>query len=191
MNPLAPLRHYIETEFQTLLRSVELYVLRSGLAMGEHAFPMAMDVLNETVLEALKNADRFDPLRQPRPWLIGIALNIIKRRKADRTKRTQREPLIHDLLGDSQMIQGEDDLFDRVAKLSETFVESELESEQEVSRLLAGVSDSDQYLLRLAIVHGLKGEALADALGVSSGTARVRLHRALHRLRLAHGVESS
>ena len=174
-----------------MLRSVELYVLRSGLATGEQAFGVAMDVLNETVLEALKHADRFDPLRQPRPWLIGIALNIIKRRKADRAKRTQREPLIHDLLGDSQMSVGEDDLFDRVAELSDRYVESELESEQEVSRLLAGVSDSDQYLLRLAILHGLKGEALAEALGVSSGTARVRLHRALHRLRLAHGVESS
>ncbi|MEO8392787.1 MAG: hypothetical protein ABI700_07325 [Chloroflexota bacterium] len=38
-------------------------------------------------------------------------------------------------------------------------------------------------MLRLAILSGLDGDALARELGVTAGAARVRLHRALNRLR--------
>jgi DNA-directed RNA polymerase specialized sigma24 family protein len=39
--------------------------------------------------------------------------------------------------------------------------------------------------LRLAVLHDLTGEALAQELGIKPGAARVRLHRALNRLREA------
>jgi DNA-directed RNA polymerase specialized sigma24 family protein len=38
-------------------------------------------------------------------------------------------------------------------------------------------------VLRLAILHELNIEELAQALGITSGAARVCLHRALNRLR--------
>lgn len=61
MDTRAFLRHYIETEFKVLLRSTELYVMRSGLAHGDAIFVSAMDVLNEmVVMDILALAER-DP----------------------------------------------------------------------------------------------------------------------------------
>ena len=47
------------------------------------------------------------------------------------------------------------------------------------------MSPEDQQLLRLAILEDYEREALARKLGVTPGTARMRLHRALRRLRVA------
>jgi RNA polymerase sigma-70 factor (ECF subfamily) len=54
-----------------------------------------------------------------------------------------------------------------------------------VAALLEHVPVSDREVLRLALIHELDGESLARALGVRPGAARVRLHRALGRLREA------
>jgi RNA polymerase sigma factor (sigma-70 family) len=62
-------------------------------------------------------------------------------------------------------------------------VQEELEEEKAVSELLSSVSTEDQEVLRLAIINELEGEDLAKTLGVNHGTARVRLHRAINRLR--------
>jgi DNA-directed RNA polymerase specialized sigma24 family protein len=61
-----------------------------------------------------------------------------------------------------------------------------LENDEQVNAMMAGVSPDDQRVLRLAILHGLDGEALAEALGCNPGAARVRLHRALNRLRTSY-----
>src|SRR6185312_13916706 len=47
------------------------------------------------------------------------------------------------------------------------------------------VSTSDADILCQALLYGLDTAALARHLGVSEGAARVRLHRAQHRLRAA------
>lgn len=182
------LRTYIEQEFQSLLRSIELYVMRFGIAEQDTAFTTAMDVLNDTVVDALDHAERFDSSRAPRAWLMGIALNIIKRRRADRYKRQQREPLILDLFGDESIHQ--DDLFDVVASISERSAAGNLEEDAAVQDLLRGISTSDQEIIRLAILHEMDGDTLAQALGISAGAARVRLHRALNRLRQVHGTRA-
>ena len=63
--------------------------------------------------------------------------------------------------------------------------EQTFESREQVQEMLALVSPDDAEVLRLALLHELDSQGLADYLGVSVGTARVRLHRALRRLRKA------
>jgi DNA-directed RNA polymerase specialized sigma24 family protein len=51
--------------------------------------------------------------------------------------------------------------------------------------MLALVAPEDQRVLRLAILADFQRETLARELGISPVAARVRLHRALNRLRSA------
>ena len=81
----------------------------------------------------------------------------------------------------------DDDLFDRFAALTPGGDDpaAALESDAAVAALLEHVPVADREVLRLALIHELDGESLARALGVRPGAARVRLHRALGRLREA------
>jgi RNA polymerase sigma-70 factor (ECF subfamily) len=75
----------------------------------------------------------------------------------------------------------DDDLFDWISeKSSATY---QIEDDDEWQAWLKELAPDDQTVIRLAIVHSLDGDALAKTLGVSPGAARVRLHRALGRLR--------
>ncbi len=179
------LRRFIEGETTTLLATLRYYLLRAGLVEGQGAALAAVELLNEVVVEALDHADRFRPSGQPMAWLLGIAVNLIKRQQRERAMRNCREPLARDLGAAGLEALSEDELFDRLATLAIADPRQQLETDQQVATILAQVSEADQRLLRLAILHGLSGRELARALGVSPGAARVRLHRALNRLRAA------
>jgi RNA polymerase sigma factor (sigma-70 family) len=179
------LRQFIEMETETLLATLRYYLVRAGLADAQSAALTAVELLNEVVVEALDHADRFRPSGQPMAWLLGIAANLMKRKQAERTTRNRREPLVRDLYLDAQDTLSEDELFDRLAALTVAEPAQDLESNQAVSAILTHVSKTDQHVLRLAVLHDLNGEELAQALGVTPGAARVRLHRALNRLRAA------
>lgn len=59
-----------------------------------------------------------------------------------------------------------------------------------VATALAALSERDREVLRLAAWEELDGTELAEALGCSAGTAKVRLHRARQRLaRLLSGTD--
>jgi DNA-directed RNA polymerase specialized sigma24 family protein len=78
-------------------------------------------------------------------------------------------------------------MFDRLAALAKAGPEQDLNANEEARALLALVSrEDDRQVLRLAVLHDLDGTALGKALGISSGAARVRLHRAINRLRDAY-----
>jgi RNA polymerase sigma factor (sigma-70 family) len=181
----ALLRRFLEAETGALLGALHLYVVRAGLANGQGATLAAVELLNDVAVEALACADRFRPAGQPRAWLLGIAANLIKRRQVERAKRNRREPLIHDLFPDSQDAWSEDELFDRLAAFDVTDPAHSLAVNQELDAILAHISEGDQQVLRLAVLHGLSGLEMAQALGITPGAARVRLHRALNRLREA------
>jgi RNA polymerase sigma factor (sigma-70 family) len=179
------LRRFLEAETEALLGTLRLYVLRAGLAADQGASLAAVELLNEVVVEALAHADRFRPSGQPRAWLLGIAANLIKRKQVARAKRDRREPLAHDLIPGSHQTMAEDEVFDRLAVLASEDPARELAASQQVEAILAHVSESDRQVVRLAVLHELSGQELARALGTTPGAARVRLHRALSRLRAA------
>ena len=177
------IRQFIARENEALFSTLRYYVVRAGLADGRDAAPAATELLGEVVVQALEHADRFRPSGQPMAWLLGIAANLIKRKQAGRATRNRREPLVRDLYPRAQAATSEDELFDRLAALDVSDLAQDLEANEEVSAILAHVSEDDQRVLRLAVLHDLNGEELAQALGVTPGAARVRLHRALNRLR--------
>ena len=179
------LRQFIIGESEVLLGTLRYYVLRAGLAHGHDAAPVAAELLNEVAVEALTHADRFRPSGQPMAWLLGIAANLIKRRQAEVATRDRREPLVHDLYSGAQEALSEDELFDRVASLAAGRPIADWEANEAAEAILAHVSEGDRRVLRLAVLHDLNGEALARELGIKPGAARVRLYRALSRLRKA------
>lgn len=169
------LRQFIEAESHVLTRTLGFYLSRAGLMVS------AEELLSEVVVEALKHEDRFNPARQPRAWLLGIAANLIRRKQAELARLDKREPLARDLYpGDAP---SDDEVFDWLEPFVGVESAEALDGNEAANALLASVSAEDAAVLRLAILNDLDGEALARELGITPGAARVRLHRALNRLR--------
>jgi RNA polymerase sigma-70 factor (ECF subfamily) len=167
-----------------LLGTFRCYLARAGLAESGPALETAaQELLHEVVVEALQHEARFRAGGQPRAWLLGIAANLVKRRQVETARRNRREPLVRDLYPEIEQQMSDDELFDRAAALASVDLTDDLDSHAEATAMLAALGPDDQNVLRLAILHGLNGDALAETLGVTPGAARVRLHRALHRLR--------
>ncbi len=178
------LRQFIETEAESLVGILRYYLARANTP-GDSLAAAASELLNEVVIEALQHEARFEPTGQPRAWLLGIAANLIKRRQVETARRNQREPLVRDLYPALEGDLSDGELFDRVANLV-GMTEDELDADAQVAALLHTLSPDDQHIIRLAVLHGLDGDALATELGIHPGAARVRLHRALNRLRTAY-----
>ncbi|HZU70212.1 MAG TPA: sigma-70 family RNA polymerase sigma factor [Ktedonobacteraceae bacterium] len=168
-----------------LLGTLRSYVQRMGVARGEEVTATAIEVLQEVVIEALDHADRFNPSGQPMAWLLGIAINIIKRKKVEYAKRSRRELFIHELSTDRQESLSDDELLDQIPACATAGPEQDVAANEQAALLLSLVSPEDQQLLQLAFLYGFEREALAEKLGITPAAARVRLHRALKRLRLA------
>jgi RNA polymerase sigma-70 factor, ECF subfamily len=183
------LRQFIEDESESLHRTLCFYVIRAGLANGQAVGPEADELLNEVVVEALQQAARFHPTGQPKAWLLGIAANLIKRQQAERARRHRREPLVRDLYPEVESDLSDGELFDQFAAYAADNPAQDIETNEQIAGMLAAVSQGEQHVLRLALVHGLDGDLLAKELGVSPGAARVRLHRALQHLREAHRLD--
>lgn len=181
------LQVFIKEDSSTLHKILRQYVLRASLVGHGDVNAVAYELMNEVIVEAFVHIDRLKADMEPRPWLLGIAANLIKRELANRAKQERREPLIRDLYARSEEALSEDELFDLLPMLNDSTL-SELEANDTINSLLLGLTKSDADLLRLALVHDLDGEALAQTLGITANAARVRLHRALDRLRDVHRV---
>jgi len=180
---------FINENVASLLGIIRSYVKRMGLASGEDVPAVAVEVLQEVVLEALDHADRFNPTGQPMAWLLGIAINVIKRNKAELIKRSQRELSMSDMSLMQEDHLSESELFDQLAAHSSAEPDQEIAANEQAELLLSLVSPEDQRILMLAFVQGFEREALAQKLGISPGATRVRLHRALKGLRLAWSAD--
>jgi len=176
---------FITDNIPSILGILRSYVRRMDLARGEEVAAAAVDVLQEIVVEALDHADRFNPTGQPMAWLLGIGANVMKRKKVELAKRSWRECFIGDLSLEQQEPLSEDELFDQITVCTSAGPEEDIEANEQAMLLLSLVSPEDQQLLFLAFLYGFEREALAKKLGITPVAARVRLHRALNRLRLA------
>lgn len=170
---------------EPLLGTLRSYVQRMGLARGEEVKAVALDVLQEMVVEALDHAERFNANYQPRAWLLGIAINIIKRKKTEFAKRSRREMSIAHLSTSEHEPLSEGELFDRLTSCPMARPEQDIEANEQALMMLSLVSTDDQHILRLAFLHDFDRALLAKQLGITAIAARARLHRALNRLRVA------
>jgi RNA polymerase sigma factor (sigma-70 family) len=160
------------------------YVLRMGLARGEDVRLVADEAFQEAVLVALAHGRRFMLMGQPRSWFLAVATNMLKRKRASFARRYRFEVLVSDLFANTSALS-EAEVLEQIAVSNVPGPEQSFESREQVRELLAMVSQEDSMVLTLALLHDLDTQSLARELGISDGAARVRLHRALKRLRKA------
>lgn len=186
------LRACLEDHADGLLRTIRLFVLKAKLATRETLDDVTLEVFTEVAEQVLATADRFDSARRPQAWIVGVASNIVKRRQAEFYRQAQREQLITDLNLDPDAADISDgELFDRLATISlQAFdqiatdpLEATFERQELLTTAIGQLSPDDRAALRLAVKHEFDGDSIAGELGLKPGTARVRLSRAIQRLR--------
>ncbi|MGW8701773.1 RNA polymerase sigma factor [Streptomyces lavenduligriseus] len=141
---------------------------------------VADDLMAETFTTAFQQRHRYDPARGPgadaRPWLFGIATNLVSRHRraeARRFKAMARVPALAD--HDEPLAER---AADRVVALA---------VRRELAAALAALPARHRDVLLLVAWGGLGYEEVAQALGIPVGTVRSRLHRARGKLREALG----
>lgn len=175
----------IQEQAVPLLGVIRSYVLRFGLATGADVQLAATEILQETVVEALAHADTYTTARQPLAWLLGIALNMIRRRRVSQAKQARREVSLSSLAARYSEVENESDLLEQLISPRDNGLEQEVETREQVASLLALVSKEDQQVIFFALLEDFQRAGLANRLGLSPNTARMRLSRALDRLRSA------
>lgn len=128
------------------------------------------EILAQTFLVAFERRARFDPAyTSARPWLFGIASNIIRHHLRD-----EREHLT--ALGKFGL-EVPAESAENVARLDAERVRPQL-----IAALLT-LSDDDRDTFLLVALGQLTYEETAVALGIPVGTVRSRMHRSRARLR--------
>ncbi len=131
---------------------------------------MAEDVAAATFATAYSNWERYDPGRPVRPWLYGIAANLVRHHW-----RTERRMLqAYARTGIDPVVGAEDEAVDRVdARVRR----------RELAAALAELRPQDREILLLHAWAELGDSEIAAALSLPLGTVKPRLHRTRERLR--------
>ncbi len=127
----------------------------------------AEDAAQETFVRAYRCLNRYDAERAFAPWLRGIASKVCLQTLRKRGRRANRE------------LSLEDSFYEPAAPEDEGPSQRAIEAVRALSQL------KDTYRLPLALFYleDASVAEVADALGISQGAARVRLHRGREQLR--------
>jgi RNA polymerase sigma factor (sigma-70 family) len=134
----------------------------------------ALDAVQETFVKAFQNANRWDQASQVAPWLTRICIN----QSIDQYRRNKRRGERSDALD--------------AADHDERFAGPGPSPEQQaagaqlgarIQRALKVLPRTQRSVFVLRHYDGRSLEEIARALGISLGTVKSSLHRALHRLR--------
>ena len=137
----------------------------------------AEDLAQETFLRAFQQRDSLRNREVLLTWLYRIATNVCLDRLRQRARRAplESETDLDDIPSDSD-----------APSLERTIERNEMSSC--VQQYLADLPDDYRAVILLQDMHGLTGPEIAETLGVSVATAKIRLHRARKRLRAALGA---
>ncbi len=139
--------------------------LRSFISRATREAHDVDDLLHATFLAAAQSAERYDGRASCRPWLVGIAAQLLRRRRQtfarfvavlttlSRSSEPERDP--------------------RPA----------LQARSDIERALAKLSEPKRIAILMAEVEGLSCPEIAEALAVPVGTVWTRLHAARRELR--------
>lgn len=152
------------------------YVEIHGYVARRLGQDLADDIASETFLIAFARRAQYDHAqRDARPWLYGIASNLIARHYRAEQRRYRA-------IGRAAGDEATEDHDDRtVARLDAQALRRSL------AQALSTIPDGDRDVLLLVAWAGLTSEQAGQALGIPAGTARSRLHRARQRIRAALG----
>jgi len=134
----------------------------------------ADDLVAETFLVAFGKRGAYDPgFRDARPWLYGIATNLVGRHRREEVRQfrlsqaASPDPVHHDYAERT------------VVNLTARSVRAAL------TEALSGLAEPDRDVLLLIAWEQLSYDEVARALGIPVGTVRSRLHRARTKIRQA------
>jgi RNA polymerase sigma factor (sigma-70 family) len=131
------------------------------------------DVVSETFVTAFRTRARYEQAYDDaRPWLLGIATNVLRHHHRSEGRRRTR------LRTTAQAPEPDFDLADNVIARVDNAAETE-----RVGRALAQLDDRYRDVLLLAASADLTYEEIARALGIPVGTVRSRLSRGRRHLR--------
>jgi RNA polymerase sigma factor (sigma-70 family) len=125
------------------------------------------DLLHAAFLAAAQSAHRYDGRASARPWLVGIAATLLRRRHQSFTRLVR-------VLGS---------LKDSLAPPADPH--PHLHARTDLERALAQLSEPKRITLLMAEVEGLSCDEIAQALSIPIGTVWTRLHAARRDLRQA------
>lgn len=145
----------------------------------------ADSILGDVFRIAFERRASFDTARESaRPWLYGIATNLIARHRRSEARRLRAMASLASLA--SRRIEGDHDVVgDRAAQ--------HLDAENEWSAIVDAIDvlpNAERHTLMLFVWEDLSYEDIAAALDVPVGTVRSRLNRARRRLRDVQGTDS-
>ena len=126
---------------------------------------VAEDLLQETFLQLHRARRTYTPPRPVRPWVYAITRHVALMYL--RTMRRRKELVPNEDLPEVPVPPEMDRIADRTT----------------VKRLLAGLPRAGQEVLILHHLLGLSFDEVGQILGVAQGTAKVRAHRALKKIR--------
>jgi RNA polymerase sigma-70 factor (ECF subfamily) len=124
---------------------------------------IAEDAAQEAAVRAWRRRDTCDTPERPGPWVATIA-----RREALRLARPART-----------------DPLEEIGEVAEDSHEDHVLGRTDIERAIAGLPGPDRELVRGRYWDDLDYRQLGRVLHISEGTARVRLHRALGKMREA------
>jgi RNA polymerase sigma factor (sigma-70 family) len=126
--------------------------------------PQAQDAAQEAVLRAHEGTGRYDPERAFGPWLRGIAVNVCREHMRRRGRRRAAEASLADV--------------------AEVPVGAEHQDPPDrVLQALMELEETYRVPLALFYIEDATVGEVAEALGLSEGAVRVRLHRGREKLR--------
>jgi RNA polymerase sigma-70 factor (ECF subfamily) len=136
----------------------------------------ADELAAETFAVAFRNWDQLDPERPVRPWLYGIAANLLRHhwRKERRMLRAYARTGVDPVLAE------DDEAVERADADAR---------HRELAAALAGLRRDEREILLLHVWAELTDAEIADALDIPVGTVKSRLSRTREKLRnQLHGV---
>jgi len=134
----------------------------------------ALDVVQEAFVKAWENAARWDGSAEAGPWLTRIAVN----QAIDRWRRNRRRAATFAPLQDDDHDRS---LTDGTQAPDRGVIGRE--AHERVARLLQTLPERQRAVVVLRHYQEMSLEEIAGALGMSLGTVKSSLHRALRRMR--------
>jgi RNA polymerase sigma factor (sigma-70 family) len=145
--------------------------LRGFLARATRDAHDVDDLVHATFLSAAQCAQRYDGRASCRPWLIGIAAQLLRRRRRASSRFVE---ILTALKGTLQPASDP---------------QPALQARTDVERALGLLSEAKRITLLMAEIEGLSCDEIAQALEVPVGTVWTRLHAARRELRQTIGRE--
>jgi RNA polymerase sigma-70 factor (ECF subfamily) len=153
-----------DAAFEAEFASLHRYLARR---LGASA---ADDLAAETFAVAFRSWDRLDPERPVRPWLYGIAANLVRHH----WRKEQRMLRAYARTGVDPVFANDDEAVERADADAR---------HRDLAAVLAELGRDEREILMLHAWAELTDSQIADAVGLPLGTVKSRLSRTREKLR--------